>query len=99
MSGPIEFLDTTFKEATKVPRLCMQSASCLFASLNRETETYFEISEAIGAFKEKGYLLIANAFSFVISRGPWQLGSTIFRRDAATKEKARNRPRQHSAAT
>ena len=62
----------------------MQSANCLFASLNGETETYFEINGAIGAVKEKDYLLIANAFSFVISRGPWQLGSTIFRRDAAT---------------
>jgi hypothetical protein len=30
-------------------------------------------------------LLIERPFSFVISHGPWQLGSTIIRRDAATK--------------
>ena len=80
-----DYLAEQMREATKVPGLCMQSANCLFTSLNGETETYFEINGSISAFKEKDYLLIANAFSFVISHGPWQLGSTIFRRDAATK--------------
>ena len=80
-----DYLATQISQATKGPRLCMQSANCLFTSLDGKTETYFEINGAIGAFKEKDYLLIANAFFFVISHGPWQLGSTIFRRDAATK--------------
>jgi glycosyltransferase involved in cell wall biosynthesis len=80
-----DYLAKQISQATKVPGLCMQSANCLFTSLNGKTETYFEINGALGAFKEKDYLLIANAFSFVISHGPWQLGSTIFHRNAATK--------------
>ena len=80
-----DYLARQIRDATKVAGLCMQSANCLFTSLDGKTEAYFEINGAISAFEEKDYLLTANAFSFVISHGPWQLGSTIFRRDAATK--------------
>ena len=80
-----EYLAKQIRQANKIPGLCMQSANCLFISLNGDSRTYFEINGTIAAFRGKDYLLVKEPFSFVISHGPWQLGSTIFRRDAATR--------------
>ena len=80
-----DYLAKQIWQTNKVAGLCMQSANCVFTSLNGDSRTYFEINRTTAAFKGKDYLLIEEPFSFVITHGPWQLGSTIFRRDAATK--------------
>ena len=79
------YLAKQIRQANKYAGLCMQSANCVFTSLDGDSRTYFEINRTTAAFKGKDYLLVEEPFSFVISHGPWQLGSTIFRRDAATK--------------
>lgn len=80
-----DYLATQITQANRNPGLCMQSANCLFTALNGDTKTYFEINGAISAFKGEDYLLIKEPFSFVVAHGPWQVGSTIFLRDATNR--------------
>ena len=62
--------------------LCMQSANCRFTDIDGSSRTYFAINGAMATFRGRDYLLIKNPFSFVVTHGPWQVGSTIFLRDA-----------------
>ena len=81
-----DYLATQIRRANTIPGLCMQSANCLLTYHNEaKPKTYFELNGAIAAFKGKDYLLIDEPFAFVVAHGPWQLGSTIVRRDATTK--------------
>jgi glycosyltransferase involved in cell wall biosynthesis len=80
-----DYLAEQIRQATKVTRLCMQSANCRFTARNGDSQTYFEINDAIVAFKGMDHLFIERPFSFIVSHGPWQVGSTIFLRDAVTK--------------
>ena len=79
------YLTEQISRANKVTRLSMQSANCLFTARNGDSQTYFEINNAIAAFRGMDYLFIERPFSFVVTHGPWQVGSTIFLRDAITK--------------
>jgi glycosyltransferase involved in cell wall biosynthesis len=63
-------------------QLCMQSTNCRFTDIDGSSQAYFSINGAITAFKGRDYLLISKPFSFVVTHGPWQIGSTIFLRDA-----------------
>jgi glycosyltransferase involved in cell wall biosynthesis len=80
-----DYLAKQIRQANTIARLCMQSANCLFTYDNEgDPQTYFELNGAMAAFKGKDYLLIEEPFAFVVSHGPWQVGSTIVRRDAAS---------------
>jgi tetratricopeptide (TPR) repeat protein len=43
------------------------------------------MNRIITELKEMDYLLLVEPFRFVVTHGPWQVGATIFRRDAITK--------------
>ena len=63
----------------------MQTADCLFIGLNGDTQRYFEINRSLAEFHGKDYLFLEEPFRFVVKHGPWQIGSTIIRREAITK--------------
>jgi len=78
--GP-EYLARQMEWASRVPGICMQVANCVFVDRYGSTRTYFEINGSIEKFGKLDYLLLERPFGFVVSHGPWQIGSTIIRRD------------------
>jgi glycosyltransferase involved in cell wall biosynthesis len=62
--------------------LCMQTADCTFFGLDGEQISYFALNGVASQFKGKDYLVPEDPFRFVISHAPWQVGSTIFAREA-----------------
>ena len=62
--------------------LCMQVADSCFWGLDGARRTYFEINGTRADLPNVDYLLIERPFAFIVRHGPWQVGATIFRRDA-----------------
>ncbi len=77
-----EYLATQMAEVSRSHEICMQTTDCY--TIGRE-RTYFEMNQVIIDFKGQDYLLFADPFCFVVTHGPWQVGATIFRRDAIIK--------------
>ncbi|MEI6067645.1 MAG: glycosyltransferase [Methylococcaceae bacterium] len=77
-----EYLATQMEAIRRSTEICMQTTDCF--TIRRE-RTYFEMNQVIVEFKEQDYLLLTDPFRFIVTHGPWQVGSTIFRRDAITK--------------
>jgi glycosyltransferase involved in cell wall biosynthesis len=80
--------DYLYKQMERVREnldICMQTADCLFIGLNGDTRRYFEINGSLAEFHGKEYLFLEKPFRFVVKHGPWQIGSTIIRREAITK--------------
>jgi glycosyltransferase involved in cell wall biosynthesis len=75
LATQVEWLAKTSAE------LAMQSTNCRYIGLDCQTTTYFEINHSMAAFQGRPYLFFEEPFSFVVKHGPWQVGSTIFRRD------------------
>ncbi len=80
-----EYLAKQIERAVRNPGLSMQSTDCRLVELDGSSRTYFEINGTMRAFRGRDYLLVRDPFSFVVSHGPWQVGATIFRRDAVAK--------------
>ena len=77
-----DYLARQIEHLAKAPGVCMQTADCIFSDLDGTSTTYFEINGAGRVFAGKQYALIKEPFCFVITHGPWQVGSTIILRDA-----------------
>ena len=80
-----EYLSKQMDSAGEAPEICMQTANCLFIGLDGQTKSYFEINGSLGEFKGRDYLFLREPFRFVVKHGPWQVGSTIIRREAMEK--------------
>lgn len=80
-----EYLAKQIERAVRNPGLSMQSTNCRLVELDGSSSTYFDINGTMPAFRGSDYRLLRDPFSFVVSHGPWQVGSTIFRRDAVAK--------------
>ena len=80
-----EYLSKQIQKTGEVPRVCMQTSDCLFIGLDGQTKSYFEINESLAEFKGQDYLYFREPFRFIIKHGPWQVGSTIIRREAMDK--------------
>lgn len=65
--------------------LSMQSTDCNIIEDHGVSQTYFDLNGAGQNLGQRGYLLIDKPFSFVVEHSPWQVGSTIFLRDAIAK--------------
>jgi glycosyltransferase involved in cell wall biosynthesis len=81
----IEYLSKQIERASLNPGICMQTTNCNFVGLNGQKRTYFEINGVLGKLKSENYLFIKEPFYFIVKHGPWQIGSTIIRRDAILK--------------
>lgn len=81
----VNYLSKQIEYASMRPGICMQATNCLFIALNGETKSYYDINGAQDEFSGMDYLFVKNPFIFVITHGPWQVGSTIILRDAITK--------------
>ncbi len=79
------YLCEQVRRASASPGICMQATDCLYTGLNGKKSTYFEMNRVLQAFKRSDYSLVREPFCFVIEHGPWQVGATIFRRDAVRK--------------
>jgi glycosyltransferase involved in cell wall biosynthesis len=77
-----EYLATQMEGIRRSPEISMQTTDCY--TIGGE-HTYFEMNRVIGEFKGRDYLHLSDPFRFVVTHGPWQVGSTIFRRDAIIK--------------
>ncbi len=80
-----EYLSTQMERAGRFPQICMQTTDCHKSTWEGNERTYFEMNRTMAEFKEMEYLLLVEPFNFVVTHGPWQVGSTIFRRDAIIK--------------
>ena len=79
-----EYLATQIRRADTIAGLCMQATNCRLTYDNEGLpQTYFELNGAMASFKEKDYVVIEEPLAFVVTHQPWQVGSIIFRRDAA----------------
>ena len=81
-----EYLQTHVGRLGKTADLCMQATDCVITYSDKGTpRTYFELNGAMSSFGRNDYVLVEEPFAFVVSHQPWQVGSMIFRRDAAIK--------------
>ncbi len=79
------YLFEQMRRARATPGICMQAADCLYTGLNGEQSTYFRMNNVLPTFKRNDYLMMSDPFRFVIEHGPWQVGATVFHRDAVKK--------------
>jgi glycosyltransferase involved in cell wall biosynthesis len=80
------YLATQIEWIHRSPEICMQTTDCQRAEWKGNTfGTYFQMNGVMAEFKGKDYFKVAEPFRFVVTHGPWQVGSTIFRRDAIIK--------------
>ena|SRR5579859_8189540 len=79
------YLAKQIQRAGELPGLCMQTSDCLFIGLDSQTKSYFEINGSLAEFKGQDYLCFQEPFRFIVKHGPWQVGSTIIRREAIYK--------------
>ncbi|UOA10201.1 glycosyltransferase [Methylobacter sp. S3L5C] len=79
------YLSTQMEQVGQFPEICMQTTDCHKSVWHDNERTYFEMNQVKVEFKGKDYLLLTDPFHFVVTHGPWQVGATIFRRDAITK--------------
>ncbi|MBL1264891.1 glycosyltransferase family 2 protein [Candidatus Methylomicrobium oryzae] len=82
-----QYLSTQVEWVRRFPDICMQTTDCYCCRTASEENkrTYFEMNRVIKEFKRQDYLLLTDPFRFVVMHGPWQVGSTIFYRDAIKK--------------
>lgn len=78
----IDYLTKQIKHAVAFPEIIMQTANCLFIGLDGKTESYFQFNGVLPEINGKNYLFVKEPFCFVVKHGPWQVGSTIIRRNA-----------------
>lgn len=77
----IDYLAKQIKHAVAFPEITMQTANCLFIGLDGKTESYFQFNGVSSEINGKNYLFVKEPFCFVVKHGPWQVGSTIIRRN------------------
>jgi glycosyltransferase involved in cell wall biosynthesis len=80
-----DYLSRQMERALKNPKICMQTTNCLFIGLSGKTKTYFEINGSMSELRGNDYLIFEKPFRFVVKHKPWQIGSTIIRREAIKK--------------
>jgi hypothetical protein len=85
-----DYLSEQMERLRRDGRICMQMTDCRVTALNGKTETYFEFNGTRPHVFRDRYLFIERPFRFIVTHGPWQLGSTIVRRHAATEAGAFN---------
>jgi glycosyltransferase involved in cell wall biosynthesis len=79
------YLAAQMERARDNSSLCMQSTDAWVVELDGQRRSYFEINRSLTEFRGRDYVLKHTPFSFVIQHGPWQIGSTIIRRNALDK--------------
>ena len=65
--------------------LCMQSADAQIIGPNGPFERYFELNNSLRVLKDSTYCHLERPFAFLVAHGPWQVGATIFLREALLK--------------
>jgi glycosyltransferase involved in cell wall biosynthesis len=80
-----DYLYKQMKSLDSHPTVCMQVTDSLFIDLNGDTRRYFNMNRSLAEFHGKDYLFFEQPFRFLIKHGPWQIGSTVIRRDAIMK--------------
>jgi len=58
--------------------ICIQATDCCIVGLDGSELNYFKLNGAVSEFKGEEYLYFEKPFPFILSHGPWQVGSTIF---------------------
>lgn len=77
-----DYLVKQIEHACAFPRVIMQAANCRFYGLDGATISYFDLNRSLPEFKGNCYMFIEKPFRFLVKHGPWQVGSTMFRRKA-----------------
>lgn len=80
-----EYLQQQILHARQEGKLCMQSTDCHIIDDNGVPRTYFELNGSGQVLGQRDYFLLDKPFSFVVEHSPWQVGSTIFLRDAIAR--------------
>jgi glycosyltransferase involved in cell wall biosynthesis len=80
-----DYLSKQIQRVEAPPAVCMQTTDCRFIGLDGQTSSYFEMNGTLADFNGQDYLVSQDPFSFVVKHAPWQLGSTLIRRDAINK--------------
>ncbi len=79
------YLQRQMEEIAKHNNVVMQSTDCAIYKGETRLNSYFEINGALPELRENPYLFIDRPFEYVVKHGPWQIGSTIVKRDAAVR--------------
>lgn len=77
-----DYLSTQMEILENAPAVCMQTSNCCFIGLKGERTTYFDINRVSSVLKGRASMDIPSPFLFIISHGPWQVGSTIISKAA-----------------
>jgi glycosyltransferase involved in cell wall biosynthesis len=75
------YLATHMARIKKDSVVCMQSTDATVIGLDNSRVRYFATNGSDTHFGQQDYLFVERPFSFIAQHGPWQLGSTIVRRD------------------
>jgi glycosyltransferase involved in cell wall biosynthesis len=80
-----EYLSSQINVIYRKSAVCMQSTNCRVFNLDGSSYTYFEKNRTMNFIGRRNYISIQRPFSFIVTHWPWQVGSTIFRRDAINR--------------
>lgn len=81
-----EYLSRQMERVGQFPGICMQTADCQCYGREGKRRTYFQMNGVVSEFKGRDYLFITEPFRFIVMHGLlWQVGSTIFHRDAVER--------------
>ncbi len=75
------YLSAQLTRITANPNVCMQTTDCCVLNPASPPTTYFAINRSLPALRGGEYRCFERPFSFIVKHPPWQLGSTIIRRD------------------
>lgn len=76
------YLATQIDAVNGDARLSMQTTNCSFIGREGVRDNYFAFNGSAAAFGNHARIVIRHPFRFIVEHGPWQVGSTIIRRDA-----------------
>ncbi len=77
-----EYLSMQMERAGQFPGICMQTTDCQTCEWEFNRCTYFRMNGVMAELKGRDYLLVTEPFRFIVMHSPWQVGSTVFHRDA-----------------
>jgi glycosyltransferase involved in cell wall biosynthesis len=80
-----EYLARQFQHLESRPEICLQTTDCRFYGKDGQVRSFFDMNGVAAILADRDYLLPSDPFSFVLRHSPWQLGSTVMRRDAINR--------------
>jgi glycosyltransferase involved in cell wall biosynthesis len=80
-----DYLGAQLASAQSNPRVAMQTANCTLVGPGGETTDYFSLNGVSRVFRGGDAVDVESPFAFIVQHGPWQIGSTIIKRDVLVK--------------